>query len=234
MEVILRLLNAVPRYEEEEVPELEVWKDPEPGHSYIAASDVGEGLPESDWSTTGIIDASTMEQCARLRVRLAPREFARRSAPLCEKYNRALWAIERQNHGHSTLSTAEHELRYGNLYYHQDYDVIDSNTSTLGFPTTMKTRPQLLDLLKEAVEEGYMKIHDRGFLEETQTFVRNKSGKYAAREGGDCHDDLIFCWGIALHVRDSTPVGPSRAPTVQAGGFGASHFPRSGGSRFPR
>ncbi len=236
MQIVGALLEALEEpLEVRDSGALTIFRKPTSGGDYIAASDVGEGLPDSDYSVTVILDRRTMEQCAVLRGRWGPREFARRSVKLCETYNRALWAVERNNHGHSVLNTAENELAYPNLYYHQDYDASGSSAMQLGFPTNLKTRPQMLDLVKEATEEGHMRVRDRVFLEEARTFVRQKDGKYRAREEKGCHDDVFIAWSIALHVRDSSPKRAPDGPTpTEVTGLGTTSFRRPAGSLFPR
>ncbi|KKN52792.1 hypothetical protein LCGC14_0609100 [marine sediment metagenome] len=176
-----------------------IWKRPEAGHRYVAGGDVGEGLPHSDYSGTGILDAVTCEQVACLHGRWKPEVYANKSVKLCEEYNRALFGIEANNHGHSALNTAKNTLHYTRLYYHSDYDQDGKVKSKLGYQTTVKTRPILLDDLSTALDDGHMIINDTGFLSECLTFQDNGSGKYEAMEG--YHDDRIFMWGIAWQLR---------------------------------
>lgn len=237
MQIVAALIKELPEepLEETDSGALRVFVQPMVGHEYIAASDVGEGLPDSDYSVTVILDKTTMEQCAVLRGRWGPREFALRTVRLCDRYNHALWATERNNHGHSVLNTAENEIGYGNLYYHQEYNVHGKSELVLGFPTSTKTRPIMLDLVKLCTEDGLMRVNSRVFLEESQTFVRHKDGKYRARDEKGCYDDEFIAWSIALAVRDSSPAGPSVAPSQLDPDAGiGTRFPRSPGSMFPR
>lgn len=188
---------------------LKIWKKPEAGHRYIAGVDASEGLPTSDPGGVGVLDRTTCEQVAEFHGRVRPEVLAKKAVKLCREYNRALLAIEANNHGHSVLNSAKNTEKYGNLFYHRQYDV--TGTEKLGWQTNDKTRPMLLDGLKTAVEDRLMKINDRGFLSECMTFQRDPDGnKYEARPGK--HDDRVIKWGIAWAVRSA----PARTPRVTA------------------
>lgn len=178
---------------------LKIYKRPIPQRRYVAGSDVGGGRPGSDYSCTGILDFETNEQVAFLHGRWSPQVFAKKSARLCQEYNKALWAIEENNHGHSALNTALNTLHYSNLYYHKDYDNIGGKR--LGWQTNGKTRPLMLDSLANNIDENLMIINDKDFLDECIDFVDNGTGKYEAAQGK--HDDRIIMWAIASYVRDN-------------------------------
>lgn len=177
-----------------------VWKKPEPGRRYVAGADVGEGLAAGDWSIMGVLDLETMEQVAVLRGHWKPEDFARRMDRLGREYNSALLAVERNNHGHSALNTLLNVTMYPNLYYHADYDAAaDKPQTVLGWPTNAKTRPIMLDDLRQALEDGLVIARDRVMLTECLTFEQSGEGKYEAR--GGCHDDAVIAWAIAVQAR---------------------------------
>ena len=181
--------------------DLRVWKEFVPGHRYAAGADVAEGLATGDYSTLSIIDVHTMEDVAALRGHWKPEEFARRSFLLCKDYGWPLLAGERNNHGHSYLNTLANVLEYPNLYFHLDYDAATGNRKpTLGWPTTAKTRPIMLDRTREATEKGELITNDDIFLKECLTFVKHGE-KYEAED--NCHDDMLISKAIALQVREA-------------------------------
>lgn len=195
---------------------IRIWERPIAERRYAAGSDVAEGLPKGDFCQTSIVDATTMKQVAVLRGKWKPEEFARKTADLCIEYNTAHLAVERNNHGHSMLNTLVNgENPYPNLYYHLDYDATTgAHTPTLGFPTTQKTRPIMLNDLRDAVEKGQMEVNDAVFLGECRTFTPDRNGVYRAK--GGCKDDAVLSWGIALQARKKALEGIVIVPSNMA------------------
>lgn len=194
---LLDLMEALPEYPTTEVPSGYVveWEQPIPGEEYVAGSDTSEGVPGSDPNGTGILHRRTGRQVAALHGVFTPAELAVHSARLCRKYNEAFWGIERNNHGHAVLvhvTNGDSPAYYHNLYYHDD--------GRAGWVTSPKTRPAMLSDLKEAVEEGYMEIRDRQFLDECRGFVKQRNGKYSGTP-----DDAVLKWAIAWQMRDMLP-----------------------------
>jgi hypothetical protein len=196
------------------VPQLRIWKHPEPGHRYAAGGDTSEGVAGGNKSALVIRDIVTLEPVAVLQASLKPEDLGKRSAQLAEKYNRALLAIERNNHGHSTLNTLENVVGYKNLYWHQEYDV-KSGTSNqvLGWATTPKSRPIMLDRHREAVEAGEAPLWDERVIGECMTFVKQEGARvsYAAEDG--CQDDLVIADSICLQVREAALGSQATVPS---------------------
>ena len=192
----------------EEDGRLAVWNDPESSKTYVAFGDVGEGLPDGDYSVLAILCRETGEQVARWRGRARPEAFAKKCDPLARRYNTALLAIERNNHGHSTLNELLNHLKYPKLYKHRSYDRAAGDSEKIGWPTDGVTRPLMLDGLEAAIaESGGMVVRDKVLLSEMRTFVDNGSGKFEARSGH--HDDCVMAWAGAQQVRLKPAFNPS-------------------------
>jgi hypothetical protein len=190
---------------------LTLWRYPEKNQDYVIGADVSEGVG-GNYSCACVLDKKG-RQCATIRNNWwRPEEFARRTATLGELYNIALLAPEANNHGHSMLNSLKNTHHYPRLYIHTDYDKRLGSTKKLGWQTTPKTRPILLDDLAEAVHHEYMQTNDRVFLGECLTFADDGTGKYKAREG--CYDDAVLAWGIAWQVRGMADLKPG-SNTVQ-------------------
>lgn len=204
--------------------EVRVWEKPVPGRRYAAGADVAEGTPTGNYSVMGVLDVETEDQVACLRGKFPPEDFAKRCAALCNEYNGAFLGVERNNHGHSCLNTLVNTIGYSNLYYYSDYDPSTQKSNPrLGWETNGKTRPILLDDLREHIEKGFMRTKDRELLSECRTFGPVGASRYEAQEG--CHDDSIFAWGIAIQVRKH--LHESMKPTiVPASSPGAPEAPR--------
>jgi hypothetical protein len=175
-----------------------VWKRPQPQAVYVIGADIGEGLPDGDASCAVVIEHRSGEQVAELHGRVPPDRFGHLLDALGRRYNRALLAVERNNHGHSTLNTLRNSCRYPRLYYHMRYDARTGTQPILGWPTDQATKPILVDDLAAAISEGSMVIHSEGLVGECMTFVAKPTGQ-EAEEGA--YDDRVMAAGIAWQAR---------------------------------
>ena len=111
-------------------------------------------------------------------------------------YNWAQLFVERNNHGLVTLSFLRDVHLYPNLYTEKILDERSSRTARkLGFHTTVKSKPLIIDYLKELIREREIKLHSPALLDELQTFVAKPDGKMAAQHGS--HDDCVMALAIA-------------------------------------
>lgn len=218
--------------------QLRIWKAPQAGKRYAIGADTAEGVPGGNYSAAVVREIKTLEPVATLQGRWKPEEFGKRLAELGGKYNDAELGVERNNHGHSTLNTLQNTVSYENLYWHKEYDAKTGNRNqVIGWATTPKSRPIMLDRHREAVEGGEAALWDVRVIDECSTFVK-KEGKrdgYAAEDG--CQDDLVIADSICLQVREAalgerTEVGAGydprdflkSAPPIFPGG-GEGFFP---------
>jgi hypothetical protein len=178
---------------------LSIWKRPDPDRLYVIGADVGEGLAGGDASCGCVLDRDTGEQVAELHGRVAPDRFGHLLDALGRHYGLATIAVERNNHGHSTLNTLRNVCRYPRLYYHVRYDQMGKAQPTLGWPTDQATKPILVDDLAAALPEGQLLVHSSGLVDECFTFVTTDSGAQEAQEGK--HDDRVLAAGIAWQAR---------------------------------
>jgi len=175
---------------------LQVWLDPEPGRHYILGADVAEGITGGDYSAAEVIDAETGLQCAEIQVQWPIRRFAEEVARLGHHYNRALLAIERNNHGHAVLNVLQHHLEYSPIYRHRD--AVDGEMKA-GWPMNAKTKPEAVAALGRMILTAPSVFVSRRLLEECRSFDYGNDGEMAARKG--THDDLVIAMAIAQAVR---------------------------------
>jgi hypothetical protein len=180
--------------EESDNGRLRVWYPPLPGRQYILGVDPAGGGPAGDATCAQVIDRSTGLQCAELHGHLPPGEAARRVAKLAARYNRALVAVERNNHGHAVLMALGQIEQYPRLYERKG----------LGWETNAATRPLMLEHLVALFTCAPQLFTSDRLLAEFRTFVRRHDGSPAAAPGA--HDDCVFAMAIAQQVRtESAP-----------------------------
>jgi hypothetical protein len=176
-----------------------VWKRPQAGGEYVIGADVGEGLAGGDASCAVVLERRSGEQVAELHGLVPPDRFGHLLDVLGRWYGRALLAVERNNHGHSTLNTLRNACHYPRLYFHVRYDARAGMQPMLGWPTDQATKPILVDDLVGAITEGSVIIHSGELVDECMSFVVKDSGAQEAQEGA--HDDRVMALGIAWQVR---------------------------------
>ncbi|MBN1249823.1 MAG: hypothetical protein JXC32_19330 [Anaerolineae bacterium] len=186
---------------------LSVWRRPQSGKRYVIGVDIGEGLEGRDASAAFVLERETGEQVAELHGWVAPDRFARLVDALGRWYHLALVAVERNNHGHSTLNTLSNVCRYPRLYKHVKYDANANVVPVLGWPTDQSTKPILVDDLAAAIADGHIVLNSPALIDECLTFVTTDTGAQEAQEGK--RDDRVLAAGIAWQARKRGWARPS-------------------------
>lgn len=188
--------------------ELYVYQDVNPKEQYVIGADVGMGLRasgstrrnDSDPSVAQILD-SQMRQVAVWRGIVHPDYFARVLIALGYHYNSATIAPERNNHGLVTCIKLR-DLDYPYIYTDTVEGTLEPNKDTinLGFFTSERTKPLIIDQLRSYDRDREIQINDEVTLREMLTFVVTESGKMQAEEGE--HDDCVMALAIASYVHE--------------------------------
>jgi hypothetical protein len=168
---------------------LVIWFPPQKGRSYIVGVDTAGGGANGDYACAEVIERTMGVQCAELHGHFPPYELARRVADLGQRYEGALVAVERNNHGHAVLAHLEH-LKFESLY---------EKESRLGWLTTAASRPAMIENMAAVLMSEPELFYSPRLLEECRTFVRREDGNAAAADGA--HDDCVMAMAIALAVR---------------------------------
>jgi hypothetical protein len=175
--------------ETEDNGRLTIWLPPQKGRRYILGVDTAGGGADGDYACAQVIERTMGMQCAELHGHFPPYELARRAAELGQRYERALIAVERNNHGHAVLAHLN-TLRYENLF---------EKDGQLGWLTTAATRPPMIENMAAVLMAAPELFRSPRLLEECRTFVRRADGNTAAADGA--HDDCAMALAIALMVR---------------------------------
>lgn len=119
---------------------------------------------------------------------------------LAKYYNDALIGIE-TNFSITVMRELE-KLKYPRLYLRDRFDTLTNQyTKAIGFETTSKSRPIILDNLVRIVRETPEVFKDARILREMLTFVKNpNTGKKEAQEGK--HDDLVMTAAITYFIAE--------------------------------
>jgi phage terminase large subunit len=98
------------------------------------------------------------------------------------------------------LATLNREGHY--IMYQQKSGVgtIDAtvNSNKYGFSTNSATRPAILQILKEAIDNQLLTIYDKPTINEMFAFIIKPNGRPQAEQGA--HDDLVMSLAIAWQM----------------------------------
>lgn len=176
---------------------LSIWKYPDAGMQYCVGSDVAEGLVDGDYSTASVGD-NNFDIVATWHGHIDPDLFGIELVKLAKYYNEAYLGVESNNHGLTTLMAIK-KLEYWNLFFSKSYDKIaDTMTQKLGWQTTVRTKPYMIDKLAEFVREYHLGIFSDQIISEMFTYVIEDNGKTNAQAG--CHDDTVMATAIMLQL----------------------------------
>jgi hypothetical protein len=176
--------------------ELSVWEMPKPDRVYVIGADVAEGLAHGDYSCADVLDKDG-RQVAQWHGHCAPDVFGLILNALGMMYNKAFLGVERNNHGLTTL-TVLRDLNYPNLYAQmdiEDRDTGDLETRKIGWLTTSKSKPLIIDNLVGETRDEESGIVCAETVSEMMTYRVDEQGRFGAQQG--CFDDRVMSRAIA-------------------------------------
>lgn len=175
----------------------EMFKKPEEGMYYTIGSDVAEGLINGDYSVTTVLDTN-FDVVFKYRTHIDPDLYGKEIIKIAKLYNDAYVGVENNNHGLTTLKSIQAE-EYWNVYFTKTYDKInDTVTQKLGWSTTSKSKPLMIDKLAEFIRNKWIGLKDQTIIGELFTYVLDEKGLTNAQEG--CYDDCVMSLAIALQL----------------------------------
>lgn len=186
--------------------ELLLYENINPSETYYIGADVSMGIRGGDWSVAQVL-SSDKRQVAMFRSQVHPDYFATILFHMGVLFNDALIAVENNGHGLLTVTRLGKDMAYPNMYLETIVDKIsDKETIKLGFTTSVKSKPLIIDTLRAELREKNIEIHDKITLREMMTYIVEPNGSMAADAG--CHDDTIMSLAIANYINEGqfTPV----------------------------
>lgn len=206
---------------------LRVWHEPQADVPYVIGADTAEALRESasghvrtdtsgDYAAAEILDMRNLRQVASIHGRIPPWDFADWLAATGRWYNKALLAVEINNHGHTTQERLMKSLMYPNLHRwqgHPDRFPKAGGGRIYGWNTNAYSRPLLIDAGRRVINTRLLTLHEEALLAEIDDFSLMDTGKYEAEYG---HDDRVIALLIALRSREENYHEVKPAPAYSA------------------
>ena len=181
--------------------ELQTYLKHDAGEQYVIGADVAMGVRNGDYSVAQVLD-SKKRQVATWRGQVHPDHFAEVLYALGEYYNEAFICVENNSHGILTCTRLGKDLAYPNFYTEVQVDKItDRETIKLGFSTTAKTKPLIIDQLRASMREKELELNDKTTIREMMTYIVTESGAMEAEPS--CHDDCVMSLALANHVHEA-------------------------------
>jgi len=180
--------------------ELTTYYKHEEGENYVIGADSSMGIKNGDYSVAQVLD-SKKRQVAIWRGHVHPDYFADVLYALGEYYNTAHIIVENNSHGILTCTRLGKDYAYPNMYLETQVDKItDRETIKLGFTTTAKTKPLIIDQLRASMREGELELNCKTTIKEMMTYVVTESGSMEAEPS--CFDDCVMALALANHVHE--------------------------------
>ena len=178
--------------------ELLVYRPIDPGEQYVIGADVAMGVRNGDYSVAQVLD-SKKRQVATWRGHVHPDYFADILLALGKLYNFAYIICENNSHGILTCTRLGKDYAYPNFYTDTQYDkLMDKETIKLGFTTSVKTKPLIIDQLRAAMRNNELELNDKTTLREMLTYIVTDTGQMEAEQGS--FDDCVMALALANHV----------------------------------
>jgi hypothetical protein len=187
-----------------------IWEYTDPQKYYALIADVARG-DGNDYSGFHVIDIETLTQVAEYKSQVDTRDYANIILSTAAEYNNALVVIENANIGWDVIQTVL-ERGYNNVHYSYKHSqntefskYIDSYNKpdglVPGFSTTEKTRPLVIEKMRDFVENKVVTIRSIRLLEELRVFIW-KNGKAQAMQS--YNDDLVMAFAIGMYLRETS------------------------------
>lgn len=177
---------------------ISIWQEPVYGKTYSIGADVAEGLSHGDYSCAMVGDDDTFDVVAQWHGHIDPDLFGMELIKLGRYFNNAYIGCERNNHGLTTLTTIKKE-EYWNIFFTKTYDKIsDKQSQKIGWETNSRTKPFMIDKLREYIREHYLGVYSDLAISEMFTYIIEDNGSTNAQEGS--HDDTVVALAIMLQL----------------------------------
>lgn len=192
------------------------YADYNPMHRYALGADVAEGVAR-DSSTIVIWDFDSRDKNGYVRPeivaeyknnKIEPDQFAYHVKDGGNRYGQCLVAVERNNHGLTTLTTLKTIYPVSQIYKEIRKGTIDDKpTERLGWHTNVATKPKMLYEMNTALNQTLINIPSKGIVREFRTYDKSDVSRTTYSEEETYHWDRVVaaCIGWQMNVYVDNP-----------------------------
>lgn len=187
MQPLAELPNNAPN-----VPDMRVFKPPQPGRQYVIGADCAEGLPTSDDSVSVVVDALSGEEVALLVGKLTPAVHAALTVRMAIWYHSGGVMPENNNHGHAFvqwLTENGHEKL-----------LLKGHNEKLGWTSNTLGKVLMYDAAAEFAKDADCLIRSSIVYEQLQS-IEKATLLAPPNQMDDCAD----AWALAMVARHKKP-----------------------------
>lgn len=184
------------------------YADYKPGHRYAMAVDPSEGIGR-DNAVCVVWDFDARDENGYVKPSIVaiyvdnhttPDALAHVAKDCAVRYGNCLIAVERNNHGHTTLAILK--SIYYNLYKERKTDGgSDVETDRLGWHTNSASKPKMLYDLRTAILEKTIEIPDEFLKTELRSYPAEEVSN-VKRDEDDTHWDRVVAAAIGFQMKD--------------------------------
>lgn len=177
------------------IPDLRIYKLPEPGLTYSVGLDPAEGNPNSNDSSINVICKETGEQVAVIAGKHEPETISGYADDIAIFYNHAPILIGRNNHGHTCISWFEN---FGQS------DLLNGPDEKPGWLETRPGRTSLYDDCATGAKNGDYIIHDKDTYDQLAS-IEGNTLKAPNHDEDDNADSFALSFkGIMIDSQESS------------------------------
>ena len=191
-----------------------LWEYPQTDKEYILSADVARG-DGTDFSAFHVISIDDNEQVGQYKAKIGTQQYGRLIVRVAKMFNNAYVVVENASIGWAVLQQIL-DLGYKNIYYHKkDYKYIDKalhskarmnkrqdeQKDIVGFSTSSRTRPLIVQRMSLALENKQIIIHSKRLMNQFWTFIWLNGKPQAMRS---YNDDLVMSLAIGIWVRNTS------------------------------
>jgi hypothetical protein len=166
------------------------------GHKYAMGCDVSEGIGQ-DSSTIALWDFTPAKPeivAEYANNNIAPDMFAYEIKNLAERYENPLVAVERNNHGHTTISKLRDIYPERNIY--------KDDKGKLGWQTNLVSKPKMFYDMNTAVNEDLVNINSARIISEARRYDKEELRIAKTTDDTTQHFDLLTATVIGFQMKD--------------------------------
>ena len=211
-------LTAMPDKKGERSGDWTYYENYNPMHRYGMGADVAEGIGQ-DSSTATIWDYTTSQVVGEYASNtIAPDVFAYELKNGGLLYGTCLIGVERNNHGHTTLSKLKEIYPIDKIFKEVKTDkVSDQRTTKLGWHTNSATKPEMLFDLNTAINEELIQIPSATIKHELRTYDKQDLSTTSFDPDSTQHWDRVMATAIGWQMRHYAQSTPKPITSVQGG-----------------
>lgn len=172
------------------------------GHKYCIGVDVAEGIGK-DSSAIVILDVTDNRVVSTYESdRIAPDTLAHEIVRGAERYGRPMVSVERNNHGHTTLSKLRELYDHKRIYKQlRKEKVRTTRTFKFGWDTNSATKPKMFYDLSTVVNSNEVALSDAGLILEARMYTKDGVRTIRPKDGQTAHFDKLTALTIAWQTR---------------------------------